>query len=116
MKIATAHYESLGAVVKDVSANHSFDLEVTLGNGQVLTVEVKGTASDGAEILLTRGEVEHHRVAHPANALAVVANIRLEGPPDAPEAVGGDLLVVQPWQVADAALTPFPYRYDVPAS
>ena len=45
---------------------------------------MKGTAGDGAEILLTRGEVEHHRTARPANALAIVANIRLEGPSDAP--------------------------------
>lgn len=76
--------------MKDVSATRPFDLEVRLG-ADVLSIEVKGTTSDGSEVLLTRGEVEHHRKVHPANALAVVAGIRLQGPPDAPEAVGGDL-------------------------
>ena len=113
MKLATAHFESLGALVKDMSANHSFDLEVTL-DGELLTVEVKGTASDGAEVLLTRGEVNHHRTSHPANALAVVANIRLEGRSDAPEAVGGDLRIIQPWQLDTDALTPLAFRYEVP--
>jgi hypothetical protein len=113
MKLATAHYEDRGAAVKDVSANHPYDLKVTL-NGTVLAVEVKGTAGDGAEVLLTRGEVEHHGDAHPANALVVVTNIRLEGPPDAPEAVGGDVRIIEPWALDPGGLTPIAYRYRVP--
>lgn len=45
-----------------------FDLELTR-EGERLTVEVKGTTSQGEEIVLTRNEVVHHGTAHPANAL-----------------------------------------------
>ena len=83
-------------------------------DGATLAVEVKGTAGDGEEVLLTRGEVEHHQSAHPGNALVVVAGVRLEGPPEAPEATGGEVRVIQPWLVSEEALRPLSYRYLVP--
>ena len=87
MALATQHFVALGASVKDVSATKPFlDLEVHLEAAR-FTVEVKGTAGDGSEVLLTRGEVKHHVAAFPNNALAVVRGIRLQGPADAPEAV-----------------------------
>jgi hypothetical protein len=112
MKIATEYYARRGGEVKDVSASSPFDLEVLL-DGVRLSVEVKGTAGDGAEILLTRGEVSHHLQAHPANALVVVSGIHCEGQEDAPEAVGGELTVVSPWLVNEDALTALSYRYAV---
>jgi hypothetical protein len=111
MNLASAHFAEAGGAVKDVSANHPYDLEVTLSSGDVLSVEVKGTAVDGDEILLTRGEVEHHRVAYPANALVIASGITLEGPPDAPEATGGTLRVLRPWAVDSGELAPLSYRY-----
>lgn len=104
MELVTSYYEELGADVQDVSANRPFDLLVTIPEGVVVTVEVKGSAGDGSEILLTRGEVDHHREAYPANALAVVSSILLDGPPDAPKASGGDLTVLPPWLIDDAAI------------
>lgn len=115
MRLAIAYFVEAGAVVKDVSANHPFDLEVTLEDGTVLSVEVKGTAADGCEVLLTRGEVEHHRRAFPANALAIVSSISLQGLPDAPAAVGGNLRVLHPWAVDDGELAALSYRYAVPS-
>ncbi len=109
MALATEHYVALGGNVKDVSASKPFDLRVAL-NGCALTVEVKGTAGDGMEILLTRGEVMHHSAAHPDNALVVVSGIRLQGPPDAPHAIGGKVRVMQPWMLDPSALTVVSYR------
>ena len=110
MTLAIEYYEALGAQVNDVSAKKSYDLEVVVDNDRK-TVEVKGTASDGAEILVTRLEVAHHLKAHPNNALVVVSNISVQGPPDAPEAVAGDVRVVEPWKVDESGLTPVAFRY-----
>jgi hypothetical protein len=115
MRLATEYFEGHGAMVRDVSANNPFDLEVELG-GQTISVEVKGTASDGKEVLLTRGEVTHHATAYPSNALVIVSNIELEGPPDAPGARGGDLRLVQPWCIEPGELTALSYRYRLSAS
>lgn len=115
MELATAYFVELGGIVKDVSALRPFDLSVDL-HGTKLSVEVKGTTGSGDEVLLTRGEVEHHLGSHPANALVVVAGVQLGGPPDAPEATGGELRVIQPWLVESDALKALSYRYAVPST
>jgi hypothetical protein len=114
MALATDHYVARGGIVRDVSATRSYDLEVTVG-GAVLTVEVKGSAGDGTEVLLTEGEVRHHRLAYPNNALVVVSSIRLLGPSADPIAIGGQVRVLEPWVVLDEALTPIAHRYAVPS-
>jgi hypothetical protein len=109
MKLAIEYFKSKGALVRDVSSNRSYDLDV-LEDGVHFAVEVKGTVSDGLEILVTHSEVVHQRQAFPNNALALVSGIQLEGSPDAPIAVGGELQVIQPWPIDDVALTPISYR------
>jgi hypothetical protein len=113
MALATKHFTELGARVTDVSARKPYDLEVEL-DGAILSVEVIGTCGDGDEVLLTRGEVDHHRKAHPSNALVVVSGIHLEGPPGARAATGGRLHVIRPWRVSEQDLSPMAYRYAVP--
>ena len=110
MAVAMDYFSGPGVTVRDVSAKQPYDVEVTR-DGVRICVEVKGTAGDGEEVLLTRGEVALQRDAHPNNALAVVSGIRLEGPPDAPNAVGGSIEVTTPWAIAYGALTPMSYRY-----
>ncbi len=113
MTQAIAYFEELGAEdIRDVSASRPYDLEVLL-NGITVTVEVKGTVGDGREILLTRGEVEHHIQAAPRNALVVVRGIRLEGDANAPKAAGGQRQVVAPWLVDRERLSPLAYRYSM---
>ena len=110
MAVAMDYFSGPDVTIRDVSAKQPYDVEVTR-DGVRICVEVKGTAGDGEEVLLTRGEVTHQRNAYPNNALAVVSGIRLEGPPDAPNAVGGSIQVMTPWSIGDDALTPMSYRY-----
>lgn len=113
VQMVTAHFESepMGYAVEDVGLRESYDLHATKADS-IVKVEVKGTTSNGSEIVLTRNEVELHKYDHPANALAIVRNITLhrdEGSP--PTASGGELIVEMPWMVDDDRLAPIAYRY-----
>ncbi len=66
----------MGYVVEDVGKTVSYDLRATKA-GFVVKVEVKGTTSNGSEIVLTRNEVDVHKNDYPANALAIVRYIQL---------------------------------------
>ena len=103
--------ESMGYVVEDVGKTESYDLRATKA-GFVVKVEVKGTTSNGSEIVLTRNEVDVHKNDYPANALAIVRYIQLHrhnGEP--PTASGGELVLAMPWTVDDDRLAPIAYRY-----
>jgi hypothetical protein len=110
---ATEHYVDLGARVKYVGNRLPYDLEVKLGD-KSLSVEVKGTVTSGDQLILTRGEVEHHRKAYPANALAVVAGISLDRTTDPPSVSGGSVHETRPWNIDEDALTVISYIYESP--
>ncbi|MCZ7434862.1 DUF3578 domain-containing protein [Micromonospora sp. WMMC241] len=100
--------------VKDVGATQPYDIDARRGQER-LFVEVKGTASDGAEVILTRGEVRLHAREHPNTMLVIVSGIALDRDSDPPVASGGVLRVVHPWKIDDSGLTPIAYRYAVPS-
>jgi hypothetical protein len=77
MRRAEAHYAQAGWQVQDVSRHESYDLHCARLDGAQLRVEVKGTTSRGAHVVLTRNEVEHARRHHPHVALFVVSSIRI---------------------------------------
>ncbi|HKP44028.1 protein NO VEIN domain-containing protein [Mycobacterium sp.] len=113
VQVATTHFvsEPLGYKVEDVGLRESYDLHATKA-GSIVKVEVKGTTSNGSEIVLTRNEIELHRNDHPANALAIVRNIKLHRHADAPPtAGGGELILEMPWTVDDKRLAAIAYRY-----
>src|SRR5437879_6402374 len=56
MEHAKAFYEEQRWSVVNVSVTHSYDLLCTSATGKELHVEVKGTTSDGTQILLTANE------------------------------------------------------------
>ena len=60
-------------------------------------------------MVLTRNEVNLHRVEHPNNALAVVRNITLDRSGDQPVASGGELVLVMPWEINEGGLSPIAY-------
>lgn len=111
---ALAYFRSRGWSVRDVSARRPYDLECSRRRGRErLHVEVKGTTSSGAAVLLTANEVKHARDAHPNTALFILARVRVI-PGDPPRATGGTPIVRQPWDVDVGELEPLAYKYRVP--
>jgi hypothetical protein len=110
--VVTKEYfeNELGYETKDVGAKLSYDVHATRGQ-EVVKVEVKGTTTDGAAVVLTRNEVNRHRAEHPQNALAVVRNITLDRTGDQLIATGGDLVLVKPWKINEDGLSPIAYDY-----
>ncbi|MFG3618052.1 MrcB family domain-containing protein [Nocardia sp. NPDC047654] len=115
VKLATEHFKELGYKVEYTGDKQSYDLLATLEGFEddPLYVEVKGTASLGEQILLTRAEVEHH-LAHPNNALFLVHSILLDRTNGATIAYGGTPIVKQPWKIDEAGLTVISYKYRIP--
>lgn len=112
MNTATEIY-SLRWVVEDVHGTESYDLICRQG-GDVKHVEVKGTTTDGAEVILTPNEVRHAR-ANPCTALFVLSNITVERAEDGTvTATGGKQHLFDPWHLDDGTLAPLGFRYQVP--
>ncbi len=99
-----------GYTTEDVGATESYDVHATK-DGSALKVEVKGTTSDGAEIVLTANEVMLHLAEHPNNALAVVRRIILDRTDDGPVASGGEIELTMGWDLDRERLKPIAYRY-----
>lgn len=112
MNAATEFYATSWAV-EDVHGKESYDL-VCRRNGEVKHVEVKGTTTDGVEVILTPNEVTHARdYAH--TALFVLSGVTIERPEDGPvTAMGGVSRIYDPWEIGAGTLTPIGYRYQVP--
>jgi hypothetical protein len=114
MNAATEFY-CAGWAVEDVHGNESYDLICRRG-GEVKHVEVKGTTTDGAEIILTPNEVRHAR-EYPCTALFVVSNITVERADDGTvTATGGEQHLYDPWHIDDGTLMPLGFRYQGPDS
>jgi hypothetical protein len=112
MTVATELYLDEGFDVEDVSARMEFDLRCTRGTEEI-HVECKGTTGHGEEIVLTRNEVTHAQV-FPNCGLVIVRNIELDATDLlAPKASGGDIMLVDPWTIDPARLTPTQYVYHV---
>lgn len=110
--VARAFYESQGFDVEVLGK--PFDLKVTKAD-ETLTVEVKGTTSEGSGVPLTAGEVEHHASAFPHNALVVIRNIILHRDGKSPTASGGHLYELRAWEIDPDALRTISYAYEVPS-
>jgi hypothetical protein len=107
---AIEFFEAQGWNVKDVGARESYDLLLVRGDDR-LRVEVKGTTSQGQQVVLTRAEVEKQRQLSPDNALVVVHSINLDRTAKPPTASGGVLRCISPWAVSDDDLTVVSYIY-----
>ncbi|MFG2656062.1 hypothetical protein [Streptomyces sp. NPDC048425] len=71
-------------------------------------MEVKGTTSDGSQVILTRAEVEWQRKFAPDNSV-VVHSIELDRTVPPATATGGVLHCSSLWNVADESLTVISY-------
>jgi uncharacterized protein DUF3883 len=113
MNMATEFYAQAWDVA-DVHGKESYDLICRRG-GEVRHVEVKGTTTDGAEVILTPNEVKHAR-ENKGTALFVLSNVQIERAEDGTvTASGGIRHLYDPWHLDDGRLTPLGFRYQVPA-
>lgn len=108
VRLATEYFEADGWSVKDVGAKESYDLYLSRGSDR-LYVEVKGTTSEGSQVILTRSEVERQRELAPDNALLVVHSITLDRSVSPPAASGGTVHCTSPWLIDDESLTVVSY-------
>lgn len=112
MDLAMAHLDDEDfSDIEDVSDKNPFDITANR-DGKIFSIEVKGTTTAGAEILLTKNEVQHHLTHHPDNMLIVVHSISLKRGTD-PIASGGELRAFHPWLLEKKKLKPYAYSYVV---
>jgi hypothetical protein len=110
VEVAMRHYRDEKWRVEEVRGR-PYDLLCRRGR-RVLHVEVKGTTSDGEEVLVTRNEVVHAQRHLPMVSLVVVSGISLDE--SSGRASGGSCRVLDPWDVSKGALQPIAYRYRLP--
>ncbi|WP_236600825.1 DUF3883 domain-containing protein [Ktedonobacter sp. SOSP1-85] len=110
MEHAKAFYEKQGWSVSDVSATHSYDLLCTSATGKELHVEVKGTTSEGTQILLTANEVMHAQKFYPDVALFIFSRIQVDSTSPA-KLSGGDIQCLEPWNIGEGTLSPLAFSY-----
>src|ERR1017187_698213 len=96
--------------VEDVHGTKSYDL-ICRRRGDVKHVEVKGTTTDGTEVILTPNEVRHAR-DYPSTSLFILSNIIVELADDGTvTATGGERHLYDPWHIDGGTLTPIGFRY-----
>ena len=113
MKKAAVHFRKDGFSVTDVSKVESYDLHCKSERHE-LHVEVKGTQTDGDEILLTPSEVKLARAKSPHTALFLVHSVNVTGSDVEPRVSGGCIRIIRPWNPTDAMLTPLGYSCELP--
>ena len=113
MSIAIDHFQKQGWIVEDVSQRKSYDLKCTRKQEEVY-VEVKGTTSEGSQILLTPNEVLHTQQNYPNTALFVVSRLQVNNSGDEVEVTGGEIQLIMPWLLKDDDLKAIGYECRVP--
>lgn len=117
MSLAFKYYqEKVGTdpdAVIDVSKNSPFDLLCLDSEGGETRVEVKGTTGSGAQVILTRNEVENARSFSEVD-LFIVCNIRLIEEDGQYKPTGGDVRVAHRWIPSDDCLQALSYSYKIP--
>jgi hypothetical protein len=114
MSMAIGYFSKSWEMVKDVSANSSYDL-LCIRDQEELRVEVKGTTGDGHSISFTKNEVKEAN--EPGYALFLVSEINLEEKnEESPTAHGGICRVFYPTSFKSDSLHAISYRYDLDLS
>lgn len=111
MKQAEAHFVSLFDSVK--RKGKPYDLCCTK-QSSVLFVEVKGTQSEGTEILLTPNEVAFAKKHRGEMALFLVYNIEASKKNGEIVTSGGTTHLDLNWVIDEARLSPLGYSYSLP--
>lgn len=110
---AAADFYSQLWTVEDVHGTESYDL-VCRNRDEEIRVEVKGTTTNGTDVILTPSEVRHAR-EYSRTVLFILSNIELDRAEDGMVvATRGVRHVVDPWNIDEGELTPIGYRYQPP--
>jgi hypothetical protein len=115
MNAAKQHFGALGYRWEDHSKTRPYDLRCSRGQ-ELLYVEVKGTQTDGSEIILTPGEVTFARSHRGQMALFVQHSIRVAKGDDGFALGEGERHLILPWDVDLGTLKPVSFKYGLPAS
>lgn len=100
--------------IEDVSRFRSYDIELTNRiDGDVVHVEVKGTASAGSSVFLTKNEVDLAR-SFDHTVLVIVHGIQVDRREDQIRCSGGKLRWFDPWVPDEHHLAPTQFVYSVP--
>ena len=114
MDAAKQYFKGQGYQWEDHSKSHPYDLRCIRG-AEVLYVEVKGTQTDGFEVILTPGEVEFARGHKNQMALFVLHSV-LVTKSDGDDFLlsGGEPFPLLPWDVDGGSLKPLSYKCTLP--
>jgi hypothetical protein len=110
MDTAKRYSEVEGYKREDYSKSGPFDL-LCSRREEALYVEVKGTQTDGSEIILTPGEVEFARGHKGQMALFVLHSIQVGEGDDGFVLSGGERHLIMPWDVDLGTLRPVSFKY-----
>ncbi|MCY1075230.1 DUF3883 domain-containing protein [Archangium sp. miwbw1] len=114
MRRAREHFQRAGFTrIEDVSRKESFDLHGKDVEREVF-IEVKGTQSGGARVLLTSSEVEFARCNKSKMALYVLHSMQVREVEGEVIAEGGEARVYWPWDVDAGTLAPISFSYGLP--
>lgn len=115
MRSARRHLRTSGwsdGEIIDTSASKPYDFECQRAGVPLLRVEVKGTTTSGAKVLLTRGEVDHATLGDVPVALLVLSRIEItkDGKGNL-RASGGRVEYIEPWKPEPSRLQAETYSY-----
>ncbi len=110
MGLAIQYLIAQGYDCQDTSAAESFDL-LARRAGQELKIEVKGTTSDICDsILMTRNEVNLHKIEKGATGLIIVSHIRISRGADLVTADGGVVEALLHWDIDNWLADPVAFQ------
>lgn len=109
MNICKDYYKNQGYHFDDVSKTKPYDLEISKGGSEKILIEVKGTQSDGKNIILTKNEVEMADKYADKMVLFLVHSIVLKKK----KIIGHSIKIIMPWSLNKLFLTPISYTYDL---
>lgn len=110
MDAAKRYFKSKGYGWEDVSKSEPFDLRCTRRR-EVLYVEVKGTQTDGNEVILTKNEVHLARQNEDKMVLFILHSIDASKFGNGGTLTGGTRSLIRPWIVDEGVLTPMSFKY-----
>lgn len=111
MDKAKSYFAANGYDWEDCSKSRPFDLLCRRGR-EIRHVEVKGTQTDGREVILTKNEVEFARRNRCQMVLFIVHSISVAKAKDDYKLSGGTFTLIKEWDVDRGTLVPISFKHE----